>query len=215
MQIELKVNCTCNCKPMDRTPPKYNTDIIAPACFWQEAGEDYTLQLCPVPGQSYGVKLYPPLSIALYEKLWLYYESPLAYYNDFENAGDIAGTRFCYGQITAIHETIDNIATIEFNVEKSLSYSDIVNSCPEVSYPKEWLGGFIGNHNAWVEKHAPYYLIKSNAQGDLGQTVVALEHNDEIYVLSMYDWGFHRSEYYAGKYLIDKEFKKYILEKCE
>ncbi|SHN45774.1 hypothetical protein [Chitinophaga sp. CF418] len=216
MHIELKL--PCGCKPIDLDPTKHNADIVAmPAFWWESYDVECTLCSPPVPGETYKVQLHSPLSIDLYQKRWLYYEGPNAHYNGFDTAEDIESIRFCYGQISAILDIAEHHVLIEFKVEESLSHKDILNTHSTTTRPVDWSGTFSADnkHNTRGSKLGPYYVFYFSAQGDLGTTVIAVEEDNKMYVLFLYNWVMHERAYYAGKYLADDTLRAFSMEHCE
>jgi hypothetical protein len=218
MQEEIEIrNCKC-CSPIDRDENKYQTDIIATSCIWRqnlEVGD--TLQQTPNAGETYYVTLKPPVKFSLNMELWLLYNCPLATYNGYEKEEEIEQAKFCYGQIMQIVSYNESGATIAFSVLKALTFQDILKTKATMELPDFWADFFnvsIDRDEHVFDTIGKYYILSASAhQGDLGQSCVFTEHENELTICLLHEWCVSANGTFGGKYKLPENIRKQIMTK--
>jgi hypothetical protein len=212
---EIEIRHCSSCRPIDRDETKYHTDIIATSCIWRENLEvDYSLQQNPNIGQTYFVTLNQPVKFFLNMELWLFYDCPLAFYNGYEKEEEIELATFYYGQISKIISYNELGATIEFTVSKKTSFQDILKTRITEELPSFWTNFFIGfldRQDYSFETFGKYYKLSVSAQGDLGQTCIFTEYENEFIICMFSEWNFSENGTYGGKYKLPEKIKKLIM----
>jgi hypothetical protein len=204
------------CKPIDRDEIKYQTDIIATSCIWLENLDvDYTLQDCPEEGNTYFIILNRPVRFSLDMKLWLFYDSPLAFYNGYTKEAEIDQALFCYGQITKIISYNEFGATVAFTVSKTKNFQEILRTNPIKELPEVWTNffiGFIEKNDYTLETFGKFYQFSAAAaQGGLGQVCIFTEFEHEFMICKFYEWNFCENATLGGKYKLPERIKQLIL----
>lgn len=211
---EIEIRHCSSCRPIERDEMKYQTDIIATSCVWRENLEvDYTLQQGPNVGKTYFVILNQPVKFNINLKLWLFYDSPLAYYNGYENEEQIELAKFCFGEITKIISYNELGATIEFTVIKTLTLNETLLTRKITELPKFWTDFFIGfldRADYSVENFGKYYRLSVSAQGDLGQSCIFTNHENELFICMLNEWSFSENCTFGGKYKLPEKIKNKI-----
>ena len=216
MQEEIEIrNCKC-CQPIDRDETKYQTDIIATSCFWRENLEvGDTLRQTPNVGETYYVTLKQPVKFSLNMKLWLFYDCPLAYDNGYEKEEEIDQAKFCYGQISKIVSYDELGATVEFRTLKTLTLQDVLKTAETKELPKFWtdfFSSFIDRNEYVLDTYGKYYQLSiSTHQGDLGQTCIFTEYENELTICFLHEWCVAENGTYGGKYKLPENIRKQIM----
>lgn len=214
MEEEIEIRNCLDCYPVDRDEMKYRTDIIATNCTWREnATVDYTLQERPLEGKTYLVMLHQPVKFRLHMDLWLFYNSPLAYYNGYENEGEMEEARFCFGEISRIIGYDHSSATIEFAVKQALSFEDIINTRASEELPAAWTNifkGFIERGSAIPERFGNYYYLEVTVEGDVGLNCVIKKTAGDYFICMINEWCFFEDYTFGGRYIVPPVIRRLL-----
>ncbi len=209
------VKCAC-CHPVDRNEQKYQTDIICTSCTWRESLEvEYTLQDSPVIGQTYNVTLGAPVKFWVNMDLWLHYDCPLAFYNGYESELQIEESKFCYGRITNLISQNELGATIEFKVQQTTDFHNIVRNKSKIELPETWTNffmAFIEKNDFQLYQYGKYYELTASSQGDVGQSCVFTQFGDRYVICKMEEWSLSEECTYGGSYLLPRKIENSILK---
>lgn len=121
---------------------------------------------------------------------------------------------FCYGQITNIINCYEFGANVEFTVIETKTLQDILHTKPVVEFPKFWADfftSFIDKNDYSFLPIGKYYTLGVSAQGDLGQSCIVAEYDDEFFICMTNVWSFSENCTYGGKYRLPRNIRDLIL----